>query len=252
LRKNAREETQAEKHESGNTRGRTREGKREMYEWRKMTPAQREEALALRKARHYPWHGPPHLKPDRPESDCTVFHIWAACYEHKPVIGRTPQRLTDFENTLLETAKSLTREVFAWCVLPNHYHLLLQTREGEAETREGEVQAREGEGELRRLTAGLGQMHGRLSYQWNGEEAVRGRCVWRRCSDRGIRSERHFWATMNYVHHNPVKHGYVKRWQDWPYSSAGAFLGAVGRKRAEEIWKEYPLLEYGKGWDEFE
>jgi len=81
---------------------------------------------------------------------------------------------------------------------------------------------------------------------------VRGRCVWRRCSDRGIRSERHFWATMNYVHHNPVKHGYARRWQDWPYSSAGAFLGAVGRKRAEEIWKEYPLLEYGKGWDEFE
>jgi putative transposase len=209
-----------------------------MYEWREMTPAQREEALALRKARRYPWHGPPHLEPDRPESDCTVFHIWAACYEHKPLIGRTPQRLADFESTLLETARSLTREVSAWSVLPNHYHLLLQTCEGKEE--------------LRRLTVGLGQMHGRLSHQWNGEEAVRGRCVWRRCSDRGIRSERHFWATINYVHHNPVKHGYVARWQDWPYSSAGEFLEAIGREKAEGLWREYPILDYGKGWDDFD
>lgn len=54
---------------------------------------------------------------------------------------------------------------------------------------------------------------------------------------------------MNYVHHNPVRHRYVKRWQEWPFCSAGAFLEAVGRETAEEIWREYPLLDFGEEWD---
>jgi putative transposase len=46
-----------------------------------------------------------------------------------------------------------------------------------------------------------------------------------------------------------VHHGYVKRWQDWPYSSVHQYLEQIGRERAEQIWKEYPVLDYGKGWD---
>ena len=54
---------------------------------------------------------------------------------------------------------------------------------------------------------------------------------------------------MNYIHHNPVKHGYVDKWQDWPWSSAAEFLARVGRETAEKIWREYPILDYGKKWD---
>jgi hypothetical protein len=33
-----------------------------MYEWRKMTPAQRDEALRIRKEKKFPWHNPiPHI-----------------------------------------------------------------------------------------------------------------------------------------------------------------------------------------------
>ncbi|HXI88717.1 MAG TPA: hypothetical protein VNO24_01765 [Blastocatellia bacterium] len=61
-----------------------------------------------------------------------------------------------------------------------------------------------------------------------------------------MKSERHFWASLNYVHHNPVHHGYVERWQDWPWSSAAEFLQRVAREKAAEIWKKYPILDYGK------
>jgi len=64
-----------------------------------------------------------------------------------------------------------------------------------------------------------------------------------------MKSERHFLATLNYVHHNAVHHGYVERWQDWPWSSAREFLEQVGYERAERLWKEYPILDYGKKWD---
>ena len=73
--------------------------------------------------------------------------------------------------------------------------------------------------------------------------------VWFRCVERAMKSERHFFATLNYVHNNPVKHGYVERWQDWPYSSARDYLTSVGFDEAARIWHEYPVLDYGKDWD---
>jgi putative transposase len=65
-----------------------------------------------------------------------------------------------------------------------------------------------------------------------------------------MRNDAHFWATMNYVHHNPVRHGYVERWQDWPFSSALEYLQRVGPQQAARIWQTYPLLDYGEGWDD--
>jgi len=78
---------------------------------------------------------------------------------------------------------------------------------------------------------------------------MRGRKVWFSCAETGMKSDPHFWATLNYVHHNPVHHGYVRHWQDWPFSSGAAFLDKVGRGEAQELWKEYPIGNYGKGWD---
>jgi len=54
---------------------------------------------------------------------------------------------------------------------------------------------------------------------------------------------------LNYVLHKSVRHGYVERWQDWPYSNAAQFLEEVGRDLAERRWREYPILDYGKDWD---
>jgi len=54
---------------------------------------------------------------------------------------------------------------------------------------------------------------------------------------------------VNYIHHNPVHHGYVEKWQDWPWSSATDFIERVGRETALKIWREYPVFDYGKTWD---
>ncbi len=77
-----------------------------------------------------------------------------------------------------------------------------------------------------------------------------GRKVFFRVADRAMRSERHFLATLNYVHHNPVRHGYVARWTDWPWSSASEYFSRVGWSEAERRWREYPIGDYGRGWDD--
>lgn len=140
--------------------------------------------------------------------------------------------MADFCEALLTTLEPATTRIHAWCVLPNHYHLLVSVPD------------------LRSATRALGRLHGRTSYRWNQEEQTRGRQVWHAAADRWMRGDRHFWATMNYIHHNPVRHGYVKRWQDWPFSSVHELLAQLGRTEVERLWRAYPLDDYGEGWDE--
>jgi putative transposase len=198
-----------------------------MYDYRKMTPSQRHEAVEYRRLRQRPWHSPPHWE----FQGLLQFMISSTCYEHQRIIGVTPERMTECESALLEVCANLATNIYAWCILPNHYHLLVQTDR------------------LSELRAELGRFHGRTSFKWNGEDDKRGRHVWHNCLDRGIKSHPHFWASVNYIHNNPVHHGYVEKWQDWPWSSAEEFIERVGRDTASKIWREYPVLDYGKTWD---
>jgi len=198
-----------------------------MYDFRKMTPEDREAVVADRRAKHLPWHSPPHSEMGYSDQ----YFISATCYEHAPIIGKDFERMTECEEEMLSVCRGCGQEIYAWCVLPNHYHVLVRS------------------GDVKKLCKELGKFHGRSSYNWNKEDEHQGRQVWCRCFDREIRTERHFWATVNYIHHNPVHHGYAEKWQDWPWSSASAFLDQIGREKAMEIWNAYPILDYGKKWD---
>jgi putative transposase len=197
-----------------------------MYAWRRMTPEKREAILAERKSSTRPWHGPPHYS-----SESSLYLVSAACYEHQAIIGISPQRMADFELDLLRTTAERANAIFAWIVLPNHYHVLVDT------------------GDILALVKRHGQLHGRTSFRWNGEDDRRGRQVWHWAAETAMKSERHFLATMNYVLHNAVRHGYVARWQDWPYSNAADYLEECGRDVAERRWRDYPILGYGNDWD---
>jgi len=198
-----------------------------MYDWRNMTGEERERALRERRARHLPWHSPPHLDLAGEHS----YIITAACYEHAPIIGKSSGRMMWCEGAVLEVCRGLYSEVYGWCVLPNHYHVLLRTDR------------------IRELRQEIGKFHGRASFTWNGEDGSRGRKVWHNCFERPMKSERHLRASLNYIHHNPVHHGYVRRWQDWPYSSAAEFMHRLGRDKVLELWREYPIFDYGEKWD---
>jgi putative transposase len=198
------------------------------YRWRQLTAEQQAELLARRKAHKHPWHSPPH----RSNLGHLQFHITAACFRHEHHIGYSPERMDAFARDLLSVFDAHAGQVFAWCVLPNHYHALIGTSD------------------ILRVLGELGRLHGRMSHAWNGEESSQGRKVFFRAVERAMRSERHYWATLNYVHHNAVHHGYVERWTDWPWSSASDYLAHTGRDEAMRIWHEYPLGNYGMGWDD--
>ena len=198
------------------------------YIWRSLTPAQRTELLAARLRQKHPWHSPPH----RPNHGHLRFHLTAACYEHAPHIGHSAAGLDDFSTALVNVLTAHSRQVYAWCVLPNHYHALVEAPD------------------ILILLRELGRHHGRTSHAWNGEQNTRGRKVFFRAVERAMRSDRHIWASLNYVHHNPVHHGYVVRWTDWPWSSLSPYLAQTGPTDAARIWHDFPIRDYGQGWDD--
>ncbi len=198
-----------------------------MYEWRNMTDEKRVEVLKHRRQCRVPLHSPPHY----PVEGWNRYHLSAANYEHVPIIGKTPGRLASFSASLCAVFCEADDALLAWCVLPNHWHAIIGTTD------------------LKAVLKRIARLHGKHSFAWNGEDGTRGRQCWHCCADRRIRSESHFQAARNYVHHNPVKHGYVKKWDEWSFSSAGDFLNEKGREEATRLWTEFPVLDMGKTWD---
>ena len=119
----------------------------------------------------------------------------------------------------------------AWAVLLNHYHLLVHVTEFGAL------------GDIFRL------VHGPTAREWNLQDDALGRKVWYRFTDRAIRSERHYYTVLNYIHHNPVKHGWAESPYDWEESSVHWYLIHQGRDWLRDSWVRYPVRDYGRGWD---
>ncbi len=118
------------------------------YLWRKLTNEQRGEILAWRKDNARPWHSPPH----RPNFGHLHFLVSGACYRHVPHIGFSLGRMDRFSVALSELFQQQATRLIAWCVLPNHYHALVEAPN------------------ILKLLHELGRLHGRTSHAWNGEE----------------------------------------------------------------------------------
>lgn len=60
-----------------------------------------------------------------------------------------------------------------------------------------------------------------------------------------------FIMAFNYIHYNPVKHGYVSDPYDWPWLSLQLYYEDKGKDWLQEQWQAYkPPHDFGKGWDD--
>lgn len=196
-----------------------------MYEYQKLSQKEREKLVWERVKKGYPPHSPPH-----PIRDRNYYLLTAACYKHTPFL-KTEERRKELLDALFEVFIEAGIEIRAWVVLLNHYHLLVYLEDFDVL------------GDLFRT------VHGRSAFNWNREDGVSGRKVWYRFADRAIRSERHYFTTLNYIHYNPVKHGLVDSPYAWAESSVHWYLEHEGKEWLQDMWRKYPIRDYGKGWD---
>lgn len=197
-----------------------------MYEYRQLNKTAQAELVAARLAKGYPAHRPPH-----PITDRDYYLLTATCYEHRPHLQAEARR-TQLLTLLFETFPQAGHTILAWALLPNHYHLLVKVNE------------------FMTLSKLYKSIHGPTARAWNIADQAQGRKVWYRFSDRAIRSERHYYTTLNYIHYNPVKHDCVASPYDWPQSSVHWYLAHHGRAWLRDLWVRYPVKDYGSGWDD--
>jgi putative transposase len=197
------------------------------YQYRRLTPEEQALVVQERQKRGYPLHGPPH-----PYRQGGCYLLTAANYEHAPIMQSTDRR-TDFEARLYKELSDVQAAIFAWVVLLNHYHVLV------------------GIAALEQVSRAIQRLHGITAREWNLSDGLTGkRRVWYQYSDRMIRNDQHFFRALNYIHYNPVHHGYVDSPYDWPWSSVHNYLHAHGRDWLRHQWQTYHPGDFGQGWDD--
>lgn len=88
------------------------------------------------------------------------------------------------------------------------------------------------------------RFHGVTVYQINKMDRVKNRTIWYNYWDRCVRDEKDFWTKFNYIHYNPVKHGYVDRMDKWGYSSFPRFVTRFGEEWIDDVLRTYPVIDY--------
>ncbi|MEO4047954.1 transposase [Pseudomonas sp. CAU 1711] len=83
--------------------------------------------------------------------------------------------------------------------------------------------------------------HRSPSRQSKGERGIWQRRYW----EHRIRDEKDFGQHVDYIHHNPRKHGYVQCVADWPWSSFHRYVQA-GLLPEEWAGEDEPLLQAGE------
>jgi putative transposase len=106
-------------------------------------------------------------------------------------------------------------QILAWVVIPNHLHAVWRLPAGDADFSTRWALIKAGFSRALPRTEAVGK-----SRASKGERGVWQRRFW----EHTIRDDADLARHVEYTHYNPVKHGYVERAIDWPYSSLRLYV----------------------------
>lgn len=140
-----------------------------------------------------------------------IYFFTLTTLERRPILT-DERRRTALRQTIIEVKSSMPFEILAWVLLPDHLHTLWQLPEGDAN-----------------FSARWSSIKRRVTQKLNARSAPatnpsrlrrREGTLWqRRFWEHSIRNDADFERHIDYIHYNPVKHGYVAKVADWPYST---------------------------------
>ena len=150
--------------------------------------------------------------------------------------GRKPYFDTDSKKELLldticEMLELDASEPAGWVILSNHYHILVKLKDAF------------------QLPQLVRKIHSKSAVLLNKFSRRPGRRIWYQYWDECIRNEKDFYAKLNYIHWNPVKHGYVDSPEAYRFSSYGSHLTIQGKKWLQDVLRRFPPAAGEKGDD---
>jgi len=164
---------------------------------------------------------------------------------------------------------------YAYCLMPNHFHLLVKMRSEEELTIRFLELKEQGSKSLQGFETLGGMEDGKVSktlsqqfsnlfngytQAFNKQQNRKGSLFIPNFRRSGVSEETYFFTCLRYIHQNPVRHGFAKELMEWEHSSIHSFVGSRKSKvEREEVmdWfgKNYKASEkefwlfHNQGWD---
>jgi len=130
-----------------------------------------------------------------------------------------------FVDLLKETSEAWNVRVAAYCLIPNHYHLLLQTPEAN-------------------ISRCMRHIDGVYTQRFNRNHGHDGPLFRGRYKAIVVDADTYLLELVRYIHRNPVRAGLTKRLDGYPWSSHKGYLSRA--KRWEWLHKDYVLAMLAK------
>lgn len=144
-----------------------------------------------------------------------IYHVMSHSIEEQRLfVKKDDFRL--FLGIMGRTQIEYSLNIFAYCLLNDHYHVLLQTPLGN-------------------LGQAMQYLNGVYVMACNGRKGRLGHLTQRRYNCRLIEEQEYFQVVARYIAYNPVKAGLVARPEDWLFSSYRATVGLCKPPRFLDI-----------------
>ena len=144
-------------------------------------------------------------RPIRIEFPDALYHVTARGDRREDIFEDDRDRQT-FLSTLEQVVAQFNWVCYAWCLMDNHYHLMIQTPDGN-------------------LSKGMRQINGVYTQASNRRHRRVGHLFQGRFKAILVDSDAYLLELSRYVVLNPVRAGMVKKPADWPWSSYRASVG---------------------------
>ena len=155
------------------------------------------------------------------------YHVYMRGNRREPIF-RTD---ADFECFLLFFGDEIERRgwrCLAYCLIPNHAHLLFETPEAN-------------------LSEGMQRLNLRWAKRFNKAYELVGHVFQGRFGSELVADERYFRSLLRYIALNPVNAGVCRNPSNWPWSSYAEIVGSVPPRWLIDLERLCELLQTSRG-----
>lgn len=147
-----------------------------------------------------------------------TYFFTIVTYQRKPILTSDSSRHI-LHDAWIRTQERFPFETVAVCLLPDHLHCIWTLPQGDSDYSKRWKVIKEffTRDYLDKIGPGLERSKSRINRR---EATIWQRRFWEHTIDNEIDLEIH----LDYIHYNPIKHGYVDRVVDWPWSSFHRFV----------------------------
>jgi len=148
----------------------------------------------------------------------SCFFFTVVSFGRRPILCEPPVR-NALRTAILNVRSSRPFSIDGWVLLPDHLHCIWTLPEGDGDFSGRWLQIKRSVSRFCPEVAS-GSRGRTMSALKHRESAIWQRRFWEHKIRDDVDLERH----LDYIHYNPVRHGYVPRAMDWPYSTIHRYV----------------------------